>query len=346
MQYRLITGEKFFNINKLLFSIAPNQKGVIVCDKQSYIKTAFSLSKQLSENKIKIVTVILEKDTLFIDNLKNLSLLPEDARFIISVGERSKQIASYLATIKNLPHLTLVDFLPLNLYPKNKIIIRDDKFFYNFICDCTTYVFIDLNQIIAYEGFAKHLFCYLVSKILWLKEYIALTNDNKEKLIEIATQTLMELQKDKIDVSKLMTNYLYLENKILSLDNGDVYSAEFLCALNGEYLPSVEQNFISAYNILKYISTAKSSPPNYNERAKTVAFLLGLDQNLVLEKTFNQLKSIKRPVKSISVEKTFLKEIKKQYAILGGKPFDLDKKTFLAGDSPFNINALTLLREV
>ena len=145
MQYHLITGEKFFNVNKTLCEIAPSQKGVIVCDRVSYLKVGFELSNYLKENFVKTVTIIVENNTLCVENLKNLGFLPEDTRFIMSVGESVKNIASYLATIYNLPHLNVVLSLPLNLYPKSKIIIRDENRFYRFICDSLTYVFIDLR---------------------------------------------------------------------------------------------------------------------------------------------------------------------------------------------------------
>lgn len=346
MEYHLITGEKFFNVNKILCEIAPSQKGVILCDKVSYLKLGFQLSNYLKDNFVKIVTIIVENNTLSVDNLKNLSLLPEDTRFIISVGESVKYIASYLASINNLPHLNLVLSLPLNLYPKSKIIIRDQNRFYRFICDSLTYVFIDLREMVIGENFIKDLFCYFVDKIFWLKEYQLLTGSNLSEIINSLTLLVEDIDKGKIDLVKLATTYLWAESKILQLDRGEVYSADFLCMLNKEFSPTVEQYFISTLNLLRYINTPDSEPPNYNERAKTVAFILGIDQNIVIENMLMQLKSINRPVKSLSIDKAFIKKVNATYIAIGGKKVGFDQKTYLSGDSPFNINAMTLFREV
>ena len=364
------------NIAKLVSNVAPCAK-LAVFTMQNSAKKCVEITDAMKKFQLKPITVVLEDGDLSTESVAGLFNIAEDVRGVVVTDYQLFDLASYFATVRNIPLVNLVyEFYPKRLL-SNRVYIKNFGKLDAFGISVKRHVvFVEKKALSEFE--LSNAYAYVVSKMVSLIDYrirCILEHqeiDKKAYLIarEAIVSALVLTLNDKIASEKLLIYCMMLEvadnmteGKLLTLSAPSI--AQYLtsgsfCADSGIELLA-QCVLLELYDKCFSIDFSKATlSPDYLDRAEVLSRLTCFNEKEILKGLQRQVSTFNCKGKKISGLKQLLKEeiantaklslkIMNRYFELGGKSdydtADIAMAVKLSGDTPLSINGMSLVRE-
>ena len=348
-------------------SVAPFGKVVVLYSVPELSEKVGSLTERLKAAGIKPLNFVIPvKAPLNLDDVLEIVGLPEDVRAIVATELELMPIASYLATVLNIPVIHALNSVNTEglLLPKVEIKSRGGTDFFTTTCNYR----IVLNGVPTLGDLAEQ-YISVISKLTALSDY--------------------RLKLDVCGGKPAADAYAAIKDAVLSAFSAEAPDALMLAGLKIELanfsaggeiiLNSAEYSFkrIMGFKrqkgltfalleklltLYKFSAEEREDPflvPDYNKRAQELSAALNLDDGAFLNGLLTQLKMLKKRGDVLSLKTKFLNEltsqenalfkIERKYQTLGGtrlSDFSPYLTAFtLCGDLPDTVNLMTLARE-
>ncbi len=346
---------------------APYGKVLILSTLKSYISLGEKIRVGVKDAGGQPLNLVEGEDFNFtVDTASGLFSFSEDVRAVVATDFRLFALASYFATIKDIPCYYLVEnnFSSSAFARKLPVKNQNDIDFYTLREDrtvifeeegLTSEEFLTSLFAIAVEYAVKRLDNAVVGQILG-----APAVGERVELLDLAVNRLLYNEKiDKKERISLIELYAKIEESafiggenLSALDIAKYIRLGNFCADNrftiesGYEILSTERRLLLEGNGLNI--------PDYRERASSLSFH-GFDEDGVLHGLYSQAKKFEevtlRDIDLIKtlVEKSYyaLKKIRKRAPCSkNASERGLNEAIFLSGDTPFSTNAMTALREL
>ncbi len=368
--------ENAHNIAEIISKAVPFSKICILSSKKSFANYALILSNALRNENLRPINVCIENEKNFsIESVMGIFNIAEDVRYIVVTDSVLSQAGLYIATLKNLSSLFIVNEFDLNGITANSLLIENGKTLQGYTVSTSRTVAIDFNNF-NYSSLSKGI-ALVGSKILSLIDYkinaVLLGKEENALLVEQVEDAIDSLLNLKTATNACLNEVVLLASikvQLARLADEEFYKCS--SAVNTALLveKSTRENaiceYFSAKRILSFISSALNSSKkeekvsNYNLIAERISNISGRDFNGLCKDILYKLKTIEKSggaqkliqwTKSRQVSaQNEIDQIHKLYMENGGEKAVYPLKTTLylelAGYVGKNINAVTLIKEI
>ncbi len=350
----------------LLEERAPYQKVLILSTLDTFENKGKKIYELLKEQGITPLNFIVDENFSFsLNSAGGLFSFPENTRAVLALDQRLFGLASYFATLKNIPCFLYSYKFITDVAFRDILFIKDHNAVDAFpISRDRTFIFdsdgmSDNEFIRCFSVGLINLTVRAVDKIM-LGRLIGEDYDLSalSKLNGIIRNFLLfggELEKRYIFMEQYVEvcfNLLAGNNSLCAVDiAGYIYSGEFFLGLDSARI---------SIKILEEYSHALSfgnglNIPNYMERAERISGITGYDENMILQGLYAQTKIFEKVEYKAAIElkvmiKKALDTVNELYKNIDDKiNIDSDRLELAvrhAGDMPFSTNGMTAIREL
>ncbi len=378
MPMRFMEGDRLVNLTNLLKEIAPSSKGVYLTFGNEF-KFQGKPTLQAVENAgCKLINLVMPEDIEdSIETIADLFNLPEDTRFAVYSDTRLNVIASYFASVKQIPLIFIPKSLCTNGFACSEIKIKDGRHLDTVRLAVERYILIDFAYIKNREAYLAY--AHLMSGLCNLVEYRingVISNKPMDKFsydlmrdAVIKTFGIVSVKPEQRGAELLYQSF------VKDLADGFIKNAyTFVSSAKEGYrlIKDYKKNEVyycldMSLKVMELLNVYLNKGevyriPDYNERSELLTKITGIDQTYFLKNFMYQRVLLKKKDGTLERVATVLKDevesfankrkkIMNTFLALGGKesPFVKSKEYVTAlkyaGDTPDRINAMSLLRE-
>lgn len=358
-------------LKDLLLSISPNGKVAFVATEKSAVNLNKTLSKIALLAGVTLLTYTFDDYKTSTENASGLFSLPDDVRSVIVCDKEVVDLASYYASLKNLPLFIIPLTADANGLLRNKIYISTSSKIDAVMVKTAKHVIIDRSLISAdYSG----AYAFIMSKFIPLIDYrinLSVTGGLPLKTVfdSIKNSVLSTFGAPKLKngLGDVMVYNSFITELAISSTNGEFgdFSAENVAVnlANQPYNSGLALYF--ATEIIKIYASICSTNIDFSALTDVNAISERLKETTNLdefyfsdaliyqikrltksgEKVKSQLKSLEKEIKSFS---SLSNSIFNTYLLLGGKAPEKNDYSFAiinAGNTSKHINGMSLVRE-
>lgn len=378
MPMKFSCGNRYELLTETLKEVAPFLKGAYLSTKGEFQKEGLRLKNAVEKAGSKLINFIVEEEIEdSVEFMSKFFNLPEDTRFVIYSDTRLNVVASYFASVKQIPVIFIPSSLCTSDFALSEVKIRDGRHVDVVRLSVSRYVLIDFAYI--KNSTASLAYAHLMSGLAQLVEYRINGVISNKPLDKFSYDLMREAVIDGFKIVSISPEeralHLLYNNIRKDLADGFIKNAySFSSSAKEGYrlLKDYKKNqvfyeFDMSLKVLALLNIylekgAVYNVPDYNERSIALNKITGIDQTHFLKNFMLQRALLKKKegtlqtvidglyeeVKSFNQKKA---KIFNTYLALGGKKDDFVKsKDYIvalkySGDTPNKINAMSLLRE-
>lgn len=349
--------ENVLEFAKMLKKVFPYSVVAYVCE-LSQTQFIPILKRATLEQGISLISIVVDKNKVnSINTLADVFSLPENVRGIIAMHSGVLSACKYIAHYRSLPLFLLVSDCVDNRLISDSALIRtsiSEANILNVPCEKKVYL---LRDNIASNEFIVHTIENLLCTCTCLVDYIfslaycgKMPNEMVSGVLRDVVCAINAVKGN--DYDKL--TYHALHSQIYGASIKGYYN---ICTC--DVIFRLKNARFGAYEcacvLEKYrrlFNGRANNLPNYTERAKAVSLTLGIDYFMALKGIKAQIKKYANPdIQGFRAQfddiYSVFTELLRVYKELGGKVENSGNASViaLAGDTPFGINGMSLLRE-
>ncbi len=376
-------GNYIENLRNAISKEAPSSQIAFIAKKQTYLKFIKPLTDAINSLSGKIAGLIIEDGFLSVDALSEIFNLPDDVRLAVTFDAELFESLAYYCNFKGIPLVLIPQNTITKGILSTQLYIKNGKKSDKIKISVKRYILLDFDLIKSGANTLASSYAEIMSNLAAFTDYRIYGAATGEKLNKAAYNLARSAVYDEFDIfSKkpeeraisTVKNGIFIE-MAASLTDGKFIGSSVPQILSYFIKDKIYKNLaaikLSAafetfylYNLLTEQGFFNVLPIiNYNSRAEKVADFLDISEEVTVNNLLSQINSIKPNLKKaeevfykLKSETAALLKLKtgvlSAYSALGGEIVKeaFDKKEVFsklkyAGDTPFGINGLSVLRD-
>lgn len=172
LNVQLQVGETEASLVATISRIAPFSKVAIVAQADSYSRLAPKLFQLVREaNAYPVGIIINDCGLVKVEALAELFALPDDVRAVLSIDSNISNVANYFASIRGIPHLSIVTDWELDGVLNCSLFIKCGNSINRMICEAERVIHIDVKGIIKHPPNKKKFAVSVLKNVMALYDY-------------------------------------------------------------------------------------------------------------------------------------------------------------------------------
>ncbi len=375
---RFYCGNYKYNLKKITDELCPSGK-VALFNKENISEEFFnSLGTFLKSIGIRPFYMTFKENVRAdIDDLCGAFNLPEDIRAVIVNDKSLFDVSAYFAQVRNIPMVIIPSDYALSGILKTNVVIKNGRKFDLIGITVKKYILIDISVIAknslhaAFAGIISRLPALIDYRIYGAVTDCTLNSEAYDLAREAITDAYSKCAENRFDA------YTAIKD-LYTLEIAGAYKYELFFGSSVEAVKRLlnpfsavcepEEELIATSKIIRLYKLWADSENcvlnyvDYMARAEKISEISDADENFILYRLSEQVKQLEKKRGIIKrIKKTLASELKgmcramdsaeKFYYSLGGKKISvkntvrLGKIIRLAGDEPFALNGLSVMRE-
>lgn len=360
----IIFSNDFYEISQKISQILPFSKIAVLCFLDEYFSFYQQFKQTLLQSGLKVIDIIVSDNfSAEKERLDDFLSLPEDVRGVIAFNRKLMPLilSNYL---NGMTAFFIINNQDCFGVVQNYYYFRERDLIKKIQKNSNAYIVIN-NQNQVIEGYIKSACLYVHMLIDYIfrqslfKENMDMRFINKVKSILI--DLLLYIKSGQIENEKAIENLLFVEEYLVKKECFYSCSGVISCFLANDNFFDVDYCLVASKKIIdryekafnKKMKKGEVDYKDYNEIAKTLCFVMRLNQNDLLRYLDSKIKiidtkalsTIKQEIQKLILLYNDFKKLIKESSTVGG---NLKKQTLnlcisLSGYTPFGVNGITAL---